>query len=70
MTYHISHTDLDGYGCQMVTKKALPSEEIVSYNTGYGKKTQLFYWITMKVESLRLKNTLGITLILLVVLRK
>lgn len=37
MTYHISHTDLDGYGCQMVTKKALPND-IVYYNTGYGKR--------------------------------
>ncbi len=34
--YHMSHTDLDGYGCQMVTKEYF--ENINFYNSNYGKE--------------------------------
>ncbi len=34
--YHISHTDLDGYGCQMVTKRYF--ESIKFYNSNYGNE--------------------------------
>ncbi|MDX1808092.1 MAG: 3'-to-5' oligoribonuclease B [Sulfurospirillaceae bacterium] len=34
--YHLSHTDLDGYGCQMVTNKYF--ESIKFYNSNYGKE--------------------------------
>ena len=34
--HHLSHTDLDGYGCQMVTKHYF--ESILFYNSNYGKE--------------------------------
>ncbi len=34
--YHLSHTDLDGYGCQMVTNRYFDS--IQFYNSNYGKE--------------------------------
>ncbi len=34
--YHMSHTDLDGYGCQMVTKEYF--KDINFYNSNYGKE--------------------------------
>ena len=34
--HHLSHTDLDGYGCQMVTKHYFDS--ILFYNSNYGKE--------------------------------
>ncbi|MFK5881849.1 MAG: 3'-to-5' oligoribonuclease B [Sulfurospirillum sp.] len=34
--YHLSHTDLDGYGCQMVTNKYF--DNIKFYNSNYGKE--------------------------------
>jgi oligoribonuclease NrnB/cAMP/cGMP phosphodiesterase (DHH superfamily) len=34
MLFHLSHTDLDGYGCQIVTKHYF--KEVVYYNSGYG----------------------------------
>lgn len=33
-TYHLSHIDLDGYSCQLVTKEAY--ENIIFYNANYG----------------------------------
>lgn len=36
MVYHLSHTDLDGYGCQIVAKKFF--ENINFYNSGYGNE--------------------------------
>ncbi len=32
--YHLSHTDLDGYSCQLVTKRCF--EDITYYNSNYG----------------------------------
>ena len=34
--YHLSHTDLDGYGCQMVTNRYFDNIEF--YNSNYGKE--------------------------------
>ncbi|MBE0492070.1 MAG: 3'-to-5' oligoribonuclease B [Sulfurospirillum sp.] len=34
--YHLSHTDLDGYGCQMVVKNYF--ENVAFYNSNYGKE--------------------------------
>lgn len=34
--YHLSHTDLDGYGCQMVVKNYF--ESVNFYNSNYGKE--------------------------------
>lgn len=36
MLHHLSHTDLDGYGCQMVTKHYF--DAISFYNSNYGKE--------------------------------
>ena len=38
--FHISHTDLDGYGCQLITKKVFP--EAIYYNANYGLEVKLF----------------------------
>ncbi|WP_331775890.1 DHH family phosphoesterase [Sulfurospirillum sp. 1612] len=34
--YHLSHTDLDGYGCQMVTRRYFDS--VTFYNSNYGRE--------------------------------
>jgi len=36
--YHLSHTDLDGYGAQLVTLKEFGKENIRFFNSGYGKQ--------------------------------
>lgn len=36
--YHLSHTDLDGYGCQLVTQHYF--ENISFYNSNYGKEIE------------------------------
>lgn len=36
MIYHISHIDLDGYGCQIITKKHFKNKKIKFYNCNYG----------------------------------
>jgi hypothetical protein len=36
--YHLSHTDLDGYGCQMITSHYF--EEVSFYNSNYGKEIE------------------------------
>ena len=38
--FHISHTDLDGYGCQLISKKIYPNA--VFYNANYGLEVKLF----------------------------
>ncbi len=42
--YHLSHIDLDGYGCQMVTKEYY--KDINFYNSNYGNE------ITQKIEQI------------------
>ncbi len=34
--YHLSHTDLDGYSCQLITKRCF--DDIVYYNSNYGSE--------------------------------
>ena len=34
--FHLSHTDLDGYGCQFIAKEFFP--HIKFYNANYGKE--------------------------------
>ena len=49
--FHLSHTDLDGYGCQFITKKVFPSA--VFYNANYGLEVKLFSEdILAKIEAL------------------
>jgi len=38
--FHLSHTDLDGYGCQLITKKIFP--DAVFYNANYGLEVKMF----------------------------
>jgi len=38
--FHISHTDLDGYGCQLTTQKIFP--DAVYYNANYGIEVKMF----------------------------
>ncbi len=38
--FHISHTDLDGYGCQLITKKVFPNGTY--YNANYGLEVKLY----------------------------
>ena len=37
--YHLSHTDLDGYGCQLITKQYFP--DALMYNANYGLEVKL-----------------------------
>ena len=37
--FHISHTDLDGYGCQLISKKIFPDGTF--YNANYGLEVKL-----------------------------
>jgi len=44
MLFHISHTDLDGYGCQLITKQMLDKEQFKKgffYNANYGTEVKL-----------------------------
>ena len=38
--FHLSHTDLDGYGCQFLTKRIFPNA--IFYNANYGLEVMLF----------------------------
>lgn len=53
--YHISHTDLDGYGCQLVTKKVFP--EAIFYNANYGLEVKLFLKDSLEKIELEDKST-------------
>ena len=47
--FHLSHTDLDGYGCQFISKKVFP--DAVFYNANYGLEVKLFIKdILLKIE--------------------
>jgi oligoribonuclease NrnB/cAMP/cGMP phosphodiesterase (DHH superfamily) len=39
--FHLSHTDLDGYGCQLISKKIFPKGEYFNANYGLEVKTNL-----------------------------
>ena len=36
--FHMSHTDLDGYGCQLISKKIYPNGNF--YNANYGSEVK------------------------------
>ena len=47
--FHMSHTDLDGYGCQLITRKIFP--DAVFYNANYGLEVKMFIQdILIKIE--------------------
>ena len=53
--HHLSHTDLDGYGCQMVTKHYFDS--IAFYNSNYGKEiNECFNQILDVIQNSPLEN--------------
>ena len=53
--FHISHTDLDGYGCQLITKKVFP--EALFYNANYGLEVKLFLKDALDKIELEVKDT-------------
>lgn len=38
--FHLSHTDMDGYGCQLISKKIFPDGKF--YNANYGLEVKMF----------------------------
>ena len=49
--FHLSHTDLDGYGCQYITKHYF--ENIKFYNSNYGKEIdERFFSILNDIETI------------------
>jgi len=52
--YHISHTDLDGYGCQLTTQKVF--QNTVYYNANYGIEVKMFLKDALEKISLEDKN--------------
>ena len=61
--FHISHTDLDGYGCQLITKEYF--KEGFFYNANYGLEVKLSikkgkYWFYVKnwVPDIQFTNTI------------
>jgi oligoribonuclease NrnB/cAMP/cGMP phosphodiesterase (DHH superfamily) len=47
--YHLSHIDLDGYSCQLITKRCF--EHIAFYNSNYGKEiNERIYQIIKRIE--------------------
>ena len=47
--YHLSHTDLDGYGAQLVTKHYF--KDILFFNSNYGREIEAKFEATSKVFS-------------------
>jgi oligoribonuclease NrnB/cAMP/cGMP phosphodiesterase (DHH superfamily) len=52
--YHISHTDLDGYGCQLTTQKIFPNA--IYYNANYGTEVKMFIKDALQKIELEDKN--------------
>lgn len=62
MIYHISHIDLDGYGCQIVTEKYYGEGNVKFYNCNYGNS--IIYILESILQDIRKtneQNTLIIT---------
>jgi len=51
--FHISHTDLDGYGCQLISKKIFPNGKY--YNANYGLEVKTSIEIVLN-EIIKYKN--------------
>lgn len=55
--FHLSHTDLDGYGCQMISKHYF--ENIHFYNSNYGHEiTEKFQDILTKMQKINAKKNI------------
>ncbi len=55
--FHLSHTDLDGYGCQMVTRHYF--DNIYYFNSNYGKEiSERFNEILSKMQNLDAKKNI------------
>ena len=52
--FHISHTDLDGFGCQLTTQKIFP--DAIYYNANYGIEVKMFLKDALEKISLVDKN--------------
>ena len=54
---HLSHTDLDGYACQFVTRSYLKDHEISFYNSNYGKEIEeKFDMILNEIDEFQSQN--------------
>ena len=55
--FHLSHTDLDGYGCQMVTQHYFDNANF--YNSNYGKEIdERFHQILLDMETIGAKKNI------------
>jgi len=52
--FHISHTDLDGFGCQLTTQKIFP--DAIYYNANYGIEVKMFLKDALEKIALSDKN--------------
>ena len=52
--FHISHTDLDGFGCQLTTQKIFP--DAIYYNANYGIEVKMFLKDALEQIALSDKN--------------
>ncbi|WP_419763927.1 MAG: DHH family phosphoesterase [Arcobacter sp.] len=43
--FHVSHTDLDGYGCQLLTKEIFPQSYYLNANYGLEVKQSIVYFL-------------------------
>ncbi len=53
--FHISHTDLDGYGCQFISKKIF--QNAIFYNANYGQEVKLFLKDALDKIEIETKDT-------------
>jgi len=51
--FHLSHTDLDGYGCQLVTSELF--SDIKFYNSNYGE--EITYRLSQIIEEIKSSNS-------------
>ena len=49
--FHISHTDLDGYGCQLISKKIFPNGKYYNANYGLEVKTNIDTVLQYELQS-------------------
>ena len=62
--FHLSHTDLDGYGCQYIANKVF--DNITFFNSNYGKEvTTRLQHICTKIDSQLAQGDISSTLSLL-----
>lgn len=62
--FHLSHTDLDGYGCQYIANKVF--DDIVFFNANYGKEVSArLQHICTKIDAKLTQGNMTSTLVLL-----